>query len=224
MKEFRIKILLPEIIYRMGVWTLLFYRKFRYGCAFRIIELTQGLRAIVDPEDYERLTTFNWFASQSTRTWYAQSSAVLDSVSGKRRHISMHREVMRLSNGEVFGVFNDRFVDHQNHNGLDNRHSNLRSATRAQNTWNRRKTSSLCSSRFKGVCWSKKEKKWHVQIKQNRKQKTIGYFDDEQAAAKAYDSKAKELFGRFAALNFPENQNDPLAKWTFRICYGKFTG
>jgi hypothetical protein len=52
----------------------------------------------------------------------------------------------------------------------------------------------------------------------------IGYFDDETAAARAYDAKAKELYGEFAALNFPVSQTDPLAKWSNRICYGKFTG
>lgn len=216
MKNLNVKIPLPEIIYRLGVWTILFYRKFRYGCAFRIIELTQGLRTIVDPEDYDRLAGFNWFASESTRTWYAQSSAVIDSVSGIRRHISMHREVLK--------VYGDKFVDHQNHNGLDNRHFNLRAATRSQNTWNRRKTASKCSSRFKGVSWSKKNKKWHVQIKENGKQKTIGYFDDEEPAARAYDAKAKSLYGKFAFLNFPDNLNDPLGDWSFKICYGNYTG
>ena len=53
MKEIRVKILLPEFIYRLGIWTILFYRQVRYGEAFRIIPLTKGLYAIVSPEDYE---------------------------------------------------------------------------------------------------------------------------------------------------------------------------
>jgi hypothetical protein len=44
------------------------------------------------------------------------------------------------------------------------------------------------------------------------------------ANTRAYDAKAKELYGQYAALNFPEPQTDPLAKWSNAICYGKFTG
>jgi hypothetical protein len=65
---------------------------------------------------------------------------------------------------------------------------------------------------------------WHSQIKENGRQVTIGYFDDEEAAARAYDAKAKELYGEFAALNFPEEKKDALGEWSFRICYGKYTG
>lgn len=231
MKELNVNILLPEIIYHLGIWTILFYRKFRYGCEFRIIELTQGLRAIVDPQDYDRLAAFSWYASKSRRTWYAQCSGRLDIDLGKRRHISMHREVMSLpavskvepSNGQILGAFDDRFVDHQNHNGLDNRRSNLRIATLAENSFNRRKTSASSTSRFKGVSWDKREAKWRVQGRLNGRQATIGYFDIEEDAAKAYDAWAKQAFGQFAALNFPR-QTDPLGDWSFKICYGKYTG
>jgi hypothetical protein len=44
--------------------------------------------------------------------------------------------------------------------------------------------------------------KWQAQIGCNGKKIFIGYFDDEEAAARAYDAKAAELFGEYAALNF----------------------
>jgi hypothetical protein len=143
----------------------------------------------------------------------------------------MHREVMILpavsqvepSNREIFGVCDGRFVDHQNHNGLDNRRSNLRIATVAENGFNRRKTSALTSSRFKGVNWDKRENKWRVQGRLNGRQETIGYFDNEEDAARKYDAWAVAAFGRFAALNFPR-QIDPLGDWSFKICYGKYAG
>ncbi len=52
----------------------------------------------------------------------------------------------------------------------------------------------------------------------------IGYFDDEQEAARAYDARAKELYGEFAAVNFPEGKGNRFDKWSVRICYGKYTG
>ncbi len=128
----------------------------------------------------------------------------------------MHREVM--------GVEDARYVDHRNHNGLDNRRSNLRIATWAENCWNKRKPISGSSSQFKGVMWDKRRSQWQVQIGHNGKKIFIGYFDDEQEAARAYDAKAKELYGEFAALNFSQQQTDPLGDRSFKICYGKFTG
>ncbi|MGB7582666.1 MAG: AP2 domain-containing protein [Sedimentisphaerales bacterium] len=198
------------------VWVVLNYRRLRYGEAFRIIPLTKGLRAIVSPEDYDRLAACNWCASKCRHTIYAQRTARTTSGPKRQHNVRMHREVL--------GITDDRFVDHQNHNGLDNRRSNLRITTPAQNGWNRNKTASSCSSRFKGVCWSRKMVKWHAQIKENGRQTTIGYFDDEESAARAYDAKAKELYGQYAALNFPGPEKDPLAKWSNAICYGKFTG
>ena len=60
MRVVHIKIYLPEFIYRLSVALLLCYRRFRYGCPFRRIPLTQGKFAIVDPEDYEGLAKYKW--------------------------------------------------------------------------------------------------------------------------------------------------------------------
>ena len=57
-----------------------------------------------------------------------------------------------MMHGEILKVADGKFVDHINHNGLDNRKANLRPATRAENNRNRRKWSKRkCGSRFKGV-------------------------------------------------------------------------
>jgi hypothetical protein len=109
----------------------------------------------------------------------------------------MHREILRPPGHLV--------VDHINHNGLDNRKANLRHATRAQNNFNRliiiREDS---SSKYKGVSWRKRKKKWRARICINGERKHIGYFKDEIHAAKAYDKAAKKYHGEFASLNFPD--------------------
>ena len=110
-----------------------------------------------------------------------------------------------MMHGEILKVADGKFVDHINHNGLDNRKANLRPATRAENNRNRRKWSKRkCGSRFKGVSWHKYRKRWTVQIWFNSKMKFIGYFHDEIAAAKAYDAAAKKYHKEFAVLNFNE--------------------
>jgi hypothetical protein len=53
------------------------------------------------------------------------------------------------------------------------------------------------------VTWLKRSGKWQVRITYNGKSLFIGYFDDEQKAARAYDAKAAKLYSDYAALNFP---------------------
>ena len=94
------------------------------------------------------------------------------------------------------------YIDHINHNTLDNRKTNLRFATPAQNTRNARYPKKNTSSKYRGVWFNKQTKKWRSQISINRKRKQIGYFKNEIDAAKAYDQAAKKYYQDFAVLNF----------------------
>jgi len=82
---------------------------------------------------------------------------------------------------------------------------NLRTATRRENLWNQKKKltfgDKLCSSKFKGVSWYKKNKKWEAYIKLGCKKVRLGYFNDEISAAIAYNKAAIEYFGEFARIN-----------------------
>ena len=92
------------------------------------------------------------------------------------------------------------FVDHMDHDTKNNSLSNLRWVTNQQNNMNTTKQNNT-SSRYKGVCWHKRDKKWHSRIQINGKKIHIGSFNSEEEAAISYNEKAIELFGEFSSLN-----------------------
>lgn len=151
------------------------------------IKLTQNQFALVDNEDYEELSKYKWCASKLHYGGFIAIRGVW--VNGKTINISMHRQIMNVPKGLD--------IDHKNHETLDNRRCNLRKATSSQNHMNSRKRKG-CSSRFKGVSWHKLTRKWRAYICLNGKICHLGLFINEIDAAKAYDKKAKELFGEFA--------------------------
>ena len=172
---------------------VLIYRRARYGYAFRRIPLTQGKYALVDPEDFERLSKHKWHANKAKNTYYAVRRVHVGF--NKWKHILMHREILRPPA--------HLYIDHINHHGYDNRKANLRTATPMQNAYNRVHFRKNPSSKYKGVSFKKRTKKWEVQIHYDRKSKFIGSFNNEIEAAKAYDEAAIKYHKEFAVLNFP---------------------
>lgn len=155
------------------------------------IKLTQGKTVVVDAGTFKWASKFKWYVNKSGRNHYAVRDQWLD---GKRRTIFLHREIIGAKDGE--------FVDHIDGNSRNNLKKNLRIATTAQNVRNQRKQLGT-SSRFKGVYWNKRRQKWHAQIKFQQRRVYLGLFSDQEDAARAYDTAARERFGEFAALNFP---------------------
>jgi hypothetical protein len=102
----------------------------------------------------------------------------------------MHRFVMDAPCGVE--------VDHRDGDGLNNTRANLRLCTHAEDCRNQGKTRG--KSRFKGVYWHRRGRKWCVFV---GKGNYIGLFKTEIEAALAYDAEARLRFGPFAALNFP---------------------
>ena len=148
----------------------------------------------VDQADYKRLRGYRWLASKGNNNYYALRH--VPGGKGKKASInSMHREIIQVPRGMV--------VDHINHDGMDNRRANLRAATYSQNMCNVRKRSGAKHSKYKGINWRKRTRKWEVRVMFEKKRMHIGYFRDEIDAARAYDQAARKYHGEFASPNFP---------------------
>lgn len=140
---------------------------------------------LVDDCRYAELRPYGWNLSKKG---YAQAW-----IGG--RTVLMHRLVANAQPGVP--------VDHENRNRLDNRESNLRVATRSQNGANQGKRPG-CSSQYKGVHHRRGRGRWEAGIEVEGKHIYLGQHDTEVDAALAYDVAARQHFGEFAELNFPQ--------------------
>lgn len=120
----------------------------------------------------------------------------------KGKRVYLHRLIMENELGRK--LKRTETVDHINENGLDNRVSNLRVCTHAENCANRRKYKlKNSSSPYKGLTkYEGRKKPWNVRIMTDYKSKSFGYYQCPVVAAKVYDKNAKEIFGEYAKTNF----------------------
>jgi hypothetical protein len=159
----------------------------------RTIPLNKGMVAMVDDEDFPLVSAFRWTYSEIPfgTTGYAYGPAGQEKSGPGTK---MCHFLVRPPSGMT--------VDHINGDGLDNRRSNLRICTRAENCRNRRKQRRPTASIYKGVqrC---KPARWRAVIRACGVQRHLGTFRDEVEAAKAYDLAARKFHGSFACVNFP---------------------
>ncbi len=166
------------------------------GVYCRLIFLGDGFYSIVDSADYEWLMQWKWWKawSESTKSYYAIRGA--ERINGHNRPLSMQRQIMGLTFGD------EREVDHENHNTLDNRRKNLRFANYFEQSYNRRRRSDNTSG-FKGVCYRENRKgpdKWRARISAGGKRILLGYFATADKAGEAYAKAALEYHREFAHI------------------------
>ena len=95
-----------------------------------------------------------------------------------------------------YGVWHKE-LDHINGIRDDNRIENLRGATNQQNMFNKKSVKGS-TSRYKGVCWDKRGKKWVASCTYKGEQHHLGYYATELEAAIAYREATEHLHKGYA--------------------------
>jgi hypothetical protein len=149
----------------------------------------KGIKAIVDDEDYSRCKKHKWYYTRMGEVHVVQFVTGCHKAHNIKRTY-LHRFIMNLENG------NGLVVDHINGDRLDNRKSNLRVCTGAENTMNRKLPTNNTSG-YKGVYYRKnyknrvnKKKRWSVYVVHKDKRYYGGDYLTVEEGARVYDKMA----------------------------------
>jgi hypothetical protein len=158
------------------------------GSTAIILERRNGdkYEAFIDTVDYPMVQHLRWWVVLPRGGgFYAQSR-----IPGTRNQFFLHQLLSGITD-----------CDHRDRNGLNNRRSNLRPATRQQQQANHKKHADGVTSKFRGVSLFKESRKFRAAITVSEKSIHLGLFEDEVEAARAYNKAATQYFGEFANLN-----------------------
>lgn len=150
-----------------------------------------NLWTIIDLDDLDRVINFpyTWFAKfQSLNKGYYVYASEYNKETKQSKPILLHQFIMNA---------NGCTVDHINGDTFDNRKSNLRIVEFTNNSKNRKSKNSNNTSGYRNVSWSKKDKKWVVQMQINKKHKTLGSFDDVHEAGRFAEEMRQKYYGEF---------------------------
>lgn len=147
-----------------------------------------SVETLIDTSDLDKVKSFpfsfylTW--GKEVRSYYAHGDHYVNR--GKKISTSVHRIVM--------GMPENMYVDHINNDTLDNRKSNLRVVTNAENAQNRKGANINSTTGIRGVSWHKASNKWRAFIRVNYKQIQLGVFDDiEDAKRCVEDARGKYM-------------------------------
>lgn len=147
-----------------------------------------GRTVLVDPDDAHLTSWHAWYVYEVIRRGRPKGPYAIGRQVKYGPMLWMHKVITGFPE-----------TDHVNHNGLDNRRSNLRDAKNRNHQNQRPKVG--CSSQYKGVAWYARDGLWVAQITIGYENNYLGRFFSETDAARAYNDAATEAFGDFACLN-----------------------
>lgn len=138
---------------------------------------------LIDLDDYDKISKFCWYETNH--------KYLMTRISETRKQILLHRFI-------IFGdTISDKQVDHINRNTYDCRKSNLRECLPIENSRNKG-ISTLNTSGFTGVSFSKQYNKWRAFVTINKKYISLGYYNTKEEAIKARLNGELEYYGEFS--------------------------
>ena len=144
--------------------------------------------ALIDRGDLTLVTSYTW---QLDVHGYVKTD---QRVAGVRHKLYMHRLIANVGD--------DVEVDHRNRTRHDNRRSNLRPATRTQQSANQR-LHSRNRTGYRGVSRIARNGMYYASIRIDKRTRNLGSYATAIEAARAYDRAALQTHGEFANLNLP---------------------
>lgn len=163
----------------------------------KTLTLATGEQAIVDDEDFPRVSGYRWKRKKEPSGNIYAASSVPHSRGYGQTTVLLHRIILNAPKGMT--------VDHRDGDGLNNRRENIRLATDQQNIRSFQRKRKGKTSRYRGVWWSKPQRKWIASIMIREGDGWIrafrGEFHDEHQAALAFNEHALRLGFSPEALN-----------------------
>ncbi|WP_309711207.1 HNH endonuclease [Armatimonas sp.] len=158
----------------------------------------------IDSADFDLVSGAKWFVEYRIRSGSIKKPMRVRANryhEGSNSPVTLHRLIL----GNPAGI-----IDHIDRNPLNNSRSNLRIVDSIQNRVN---SDPHGRRKFKGTSYIKASAtpSWEARIWSSGKGHYLGVFSSEEDAARAYDSKALELWGEHARLNFPKKMQELLS-------------
>lgn len=155
------------------------------------IPLTQGQFTIVDDHWFDYLSQWKWLArwSKDTKSFYAVR---WEGKGDSRKTIRMSRVIMNTPDNML--------CDHIHRNTLDNRESELRNVTKAQNNINRNIQKNN-NSGLAGIFQRKDGGKYRAILRFGGKKVLDKTFQSIEGAVQARQEAEKKYFGEYANQN-----------------------
>lgn len=170
------------------------YNKYDLSGAFGVGWTTNTNKEFwFDLEDYDKIKDYCW--NEDNHGYITTRFK----INNQNIRYKMHRLIMDVDDKTIE-------VDHKKHNVKDNRKQNLRIVNSVNNKRNRRLGKNN-NSGVTGVSWDEPRKKWRVRIVVNKKDVSLGYFDNFDDAVKTRKDAEEKYFGAYSYDNSMKGKN-----------------
>lgn len=162
----------------------------RKGDEFECLIDTKNLQKLIDLD-----LSYSAGYSDHNDTYYALCTEYLGRENGKSK-VKMHR-----MHTDLISAPKGYKIDHENHNGLDNREDNLRVSKSGENSRNRKGANKNSGTGIRNVNWGWNRESYFVQFMKDGERYAWEFpLDQFEQACIFAEQKRKELFGEFAGL------------------------